>query len=250
MYHLTIIINDISLTPQRASATNLDGHTSASLSWSSIQKGHWTSLMFNISVCQINHKLSQQPMTTEPSSSVWDRDTMIVDIETKNEKCYLHRQLKALLVDRHLHSDVWEVVVNFRIRFWPHCRIIHGIFMVLSHRSKTVGCLTIDWTGARRNLTWVTNFRWAVSKRTDKKDERIRCHEGKVWPTTEIQKMMGSVTKRPNLAGLRSRANSSRRMLAPAVTKSTEALNTESNELKAKLTRWQRSAASSIERTK
>jgi len=31
---------------------------------------------------------------------------MIVDIETKNEKCYLHRQLKALLVDRHLHSDV------------------------------------------------------------------------------------------------------------------------------------------------
>ena len=64
--------------------------------------------------------------------------------------------------------------------------------------------------------------------------------------------MMGSVAKRPNLAGLRSRANSSRRMLAPAVTKSTEAINmgTKSNEPKVKLTRWQCSAASSIERTK
>ena len=78
---------------------------------------------------------------------------MIMDIETKGEKCYLHRQLKALLVDRHLHSNVWEVVVNFRIRFWSYCRIIHGIFMVLGHRSKTVGCLRIDQTRARHNLT-------------------------------------------------------------------------------------------------
>jgi len=91
-------------------------------------------------------------MTTEPFSSV-EPDTMIMDIETKGEKCDLHRQLKALLVDWHLHSDMWEVVVDFRIRFWSHCRIIHGIFMVLSHRSKTGGYLTTDWTGARRNLT-------------------------------------------------------------------------------------------------
>jgi len=78
---------------------------------------------------------------------------MIVDIETMGKKCGLHRQLKALLVDRHLYSDVWEVVVDFWIRFWSHCRIIHGVFMVLSHRPKTVGYSTLAWTGARCNLT-------------------------------------------------------------------------------------------------
>lgn len=72
-----------------------------------------------------------------------------------------------------------------------------------------------------------------------KRSEGWGSWEGKVQLTTEIQKMMGSVAKRPNLAGLRSRANSSRRMLAPAVTKSTEAINmgTKSNEPKVKLTR-------------
>jgi hypothetical protein len=48
----------------------------------------------------------------------------------------LHRLDKTFLVNWHLDRDMRKVLVDFWVRFWFYCGIVHGVLMVLGDRSK------------------------------------------------------------------------------------------------------------------